>query len=71
MHVVATPEQADCAIVRLSTPFQPMGDSFLAATIHPGGLDFKGRETDELIRLQDVPHDSKAPLFPFGAGLSY
>jgi len=22
-------------------------------------------------QLEDVPHDSKAPLFPFGAGLTY
>ncbi len=137
-EVVATPEQADFAILRLHTPFEPR-QGFLESIFHAGDLDFKGEEKARILRLlekiptivdinlerpavipeiaeqstglladfgatdeavldvifgrfnpqgrlpfelpssieavraqkEDVPYDSKDPLFPFGFGLSY
>jgi beta-glucosidase len=37
---VATPEEADVAIVRLQAPFEPRSDLFLEAWFHQGHLDF-------------------------------
>ncbi|HUX84494.1 MAG TPA: glycoside hydrolase family 3 C-terminal domain-containing protein, partial [Chitinophagaceae bacterium] len=137
--VVSDPRKADVAIIRLSTPFYPVGDLPMARMFHHGDLDFKGKALDsilalektvptivdiymdrpavipqinaaskgllvdfgasdqaildvvfgksapeghlpfelpssmEVVRMQkeDVPYDSRNPLYPFGAGLSY
>ena len=136
--VVDSPEEADIAIIRLSTPFQPR-PGLIEGLFHHGDLDFKGREKQEIIDLlnkvptivnfyfdrpavipeiteksaglignfgasdralldvifgkgkpegrlpfelpssmeavrnqfEDVPYDSKDPLFKFGFGLNY
>jgi beta-glucosidase len=138
-EVVNKPEEADFAIVRTATPYEPYGDSFLEKLFHHGSLDFKDPEKSELLKLmetvptilnvyldrpavmpelaekaagllvnfgaqddavldvifgkfnpsaklpielpssmeavrnqkEDVPYDSKDPLYPFGFGLSY
>ncbi len=133
-EVVNKPEEADFAIVRTATPYEPYGDSFLEKMFHHGSLDFKDPEKAELLKLmetvptilnvyldrpavmpelaekaagllvndavldvifgkfnpsaklpielpssmeavrnqkEDVPYDSKDPLYPFGFGLSY
>ncbi|MCY4060823.1 MAG: glycoside hydrolase family 3 protein [Chloroflexi bacterium] len=49
--VVDAPEDADYAILRLATPFQPRGDFFLEQMFHQGDLDFK---EPELGRLLDI-----------------
>lgn len=48
---VATPEEADLAIVRLQAPFEPRSDLFLEAWFHQGGLDFR---PGLLVRLQRI-----------------
>jgi beta-glucosidase len=136
--VVNKPEDADFAIIRLSTPYEPM-EGFIEKLFHHGDLDFKGEEKEEILELlakvptivdlyidrpavipeiadkcaglivnfgatdsvileaifgkfsptgklpvelpssmeavrnqkEDVPYDSKDPLFPFGSGISY
>ncbi len=137
-EVVATPEEADFAILRLETPFYPVGEGFAQMFKH-GDLDFKGEEKarilgilgkvptivdiklsrpavipeiadkcvglignfaagDQVIldlifgqfnpsgklpfelpasmeavenQIEDIPYDSKDPLYPFGYCLSY
>ena len=138
--VVAKPEQADIAIVRISTPFYPVESPIpMAKMFHHGDLDFKGEAKDSILQLlrtvptivdiyldrpavipdisaaakglladfgasdaavldvifgkfrpgghlpiempssmeavrnqkEDVPYDSKDPLYKFGFGLSY
>ncbi|MCB0059541.1 MAG: glycoside hydrolase family 3 C-terminal domain-containing protein, partial [Caldilineaceae bacterium] len=137
--VVATPDAADVAILRVDTPWVPVeSDNPFARGFHHGDLDFKGEALAEILALleampaivviyldrpavipeisaaaqalladygasdvavldvifgraraegrlpfelpssmdavrrqhADVPHDSKNPLYPFGAGLS-
>jgi beta-glucosidase-like glycosyl hydrolase len=48
---VATPEEADVAIVRLQAPFEPRSDLFLEAWFHQGGLDFA---PGLVVRLQRI-----------------
>jgi beta-glucosidase len=138
--VVDKPEQADFAIVRLSTPFVPVSSPIqMAKMFHHGDLDFKGKQKDSILQLlktvptivdiyldrpavipeisakarglladfgasdaavldvifgkdkpgghlpiempssmdavraqkEDLPYDSKSPLYKFGFGLSY
>ncbi|MEM6800423.1 MAG: glycoside hydrolase family 3 C-terminal domain-containing protein, partial [Bacteroidota bacterium] len=139
--VVETPEEADIAILRLQTPWEPINKagSMLENFFHQGDLDFKGEEKERILKImegvptivdmymdrpavipeiaakavgltvnfgaeddalldvlfgnftpsaklpfelpssmeavrkqkEDVPYDSKDPLYPFGAGLSY
>jgi beta-glucosidase len=137
--VVTDPRKADVAILRLSTPFYPIGDLPMARSFHHGDLDFKGGALDSVLQVahkvptivdiymdrpavipeineacrgllvdfgasdeavmdvifgksvpggrmpfeipssmqavraqkEDMPYDSKNPLYPFGAGLSY
>ncbi|HEY2722547.1 MAG TPA: glycoside hydrolase family 3 N-terminal domain-containing protein [Chitinophagaceae bacterium] len=138
--VVDKPEQADIAILRLSTPFYPVETPItMARMFHHGDLDFKGAQKDSILQLlaivptiidiyldrpavipeisakakglladfgasdeavldvvfgkykpgghlpielpssmeavrnqkEDVPYDSKDPLYKFGFGLSY
>ena len=49
--VVDSPDDADFAILRLDTPYQPRGDFFLEQIFHQGDLDFK---EPELSRLLDI-----------------
>lgn len=138
--VVATPETADIAIIRLKTPWYPVDtQNPMARGFHHGDLDFKGGQKEEILKLlktvptivdiyldrpavipeisagaralladfgasdaafmdvafgkarpggklpfelpssmeavrnqkEDVPYDSKDPLYKFGFGLSY
>ena len=48
---VATPEEADLAIVRLPAPFEPRSDLFLEAWFHQGSLDFP---PGLVVRLQRI-----------------
>ena len=50
-ETVATPEEADLAIVRLQAPFEPRSDLFLEAWFHQGGLDFP---PGLVVRLQRI-----------------
>jgi beta-glucosidase len=84
---VATPEQADLAIIRAATPFEVLHPRHIFGLLaHEGSLAFvdgkarpEGRLPVELPssmaavarQRPDLPHDSEAPLFPFGFGLSY
>ncbi len=45
--VVETPEEADVAILRVTTPFEP-GEGFFASSIHEGNLAFTGAELEHL-----------------------
>ncbi|TDL45254.1 glycoside hydrolase family 3 protein [Microbacterium oleivorans] len=40
-HVVATPAEADIALVRIGAPFEPRDDLFLESYFHQGGLEFR------------------------------
>ena len=136
--VVDNPEDADVAIIRLDTPFEPR-EGLIEGLFHHGDLDFKGEQKKEILDLlqkvptivnlyldrpavvpeitekcaglianfgatdsvlldaifgkyapsgklpfelpssmeavrnqkEDVPYDSKDPLFPFGFGITY
>ncbi len=47
--VVATPEEADYAIVRANTPWVPVEtENFIAKGFHHGDLDFKGKELEDI-----------------------
>jgi beta-glucosidase len=51
-QVVATPEEADFAILRLETPWVPVEtDNDFARGFHHGDLDFKGEAKAEILRL--------------------
>ena len=56
-QVVAAPEEADLAIIRLSTPWYPVEtDNLVAQDFHHGDLDFKDGELDAILELlQTVP----------------
>lgn len=56
-NVVATPEAADFAIIRLNTPWQPADSNVpMALGFHHGDLDFKGEEKARILNLlQTVP----------------
>ncbi len=49
-EMVSTVEEADFAILRLSTPYEPR-EGFLERFFHSGDLDFKG---EELARILDI-----------------
>jgi beta-glucosidase len=55
--VVATPEEADFAILRLGTPYEPpRGSGFLEQFFHQGDLDFKEPEKSRILAiLHTVP----------------
>jgi beta-glucosidase len=40
-EVVATPAEADIALVRIAAPFEPRDDLFLESYFHQGGLEFR------------------------------
>jgi beta-glucosidase len=56
-EVVATPAEANLAILRLQAPFQPpKGGGFLANFFHTGDLDFKEEELTRILNvLRQVP----------------
>jgi beta-glucosidase len=50
--VVATPQEADFAIIRLNTPWYPVETKNpFAKGFHHGDLDFKGAEKDSILQL--------------------
>ena len=50
--IVATPEEADYAIVRANTPWVPVEtQNFIARGFHHGDLDFKGKELEEIVDI--------------------
>ncbi len=49
--VVAAPSAADCAILRLQTPYEPRDNYFLEAMFHAGRLDFPEAE---IRRIQTI-----------------
>ncbi len=68
--LVATPQEADFAVLRLNTPYEPKGRGFLARLFHHGDLDFKGEERDHILEvLRSVPtvvdiHLERAAVIP-------
>lgn len=51
-EVVATPEAADFAIIRINTPWYPVETkNAFAASFHHGDLDFKGEEKERILAL--------------------
>ena len=55
-QVVATPEEADLAILRLQAPYQPREGGFLERLFHAGDLDFKEPEKSRILAiLAQVP----------------
>jgi beta-glucosidase len=52
--VVETPQEADFAILRLHTPWQPMGRGFLERIFHQGDLDFKDEEKAHILQVLDT-----------------
>jgi beta-glucosidase len=51
-EVVATPEEADFAILRLNTPYEPpRSDNFLENFFHQGDLDFKEPEKSRILAI--------------------
>lgn len=52
-EVVPTPEEADFAILRLSTPFEP-GEGLFESFFHQGDLDFKGEEKARILKILDT-----------------
>jgi len=52
-EIVSRPEDADFAIVRLATPFEPR-EGFLESRFHAGDLDFKGEEKERILELLAV-----------------
>jgi beta-glucosidase len=49
-QVVATPAEADFAIIRIATPYEPR-EGFLERLFHSGDLDFKGEEKTRILEL--------------------
>ena len=68
--LVATPEEADLAVLRLDTPYQPKGHDYLAKLFHHGDLDFKRKEKERILAiLESVPtivdiHLERAAVIP-------
>jgi beta-glucosidase len=55
-EIVDRPEDADLALVRLQTPFEPRDDLFLEQFFHAGRLDFDAVELERLLAvLRAVP----------------
>jgi beta-glucosidase len=69
--VVATPEEADVALVRLMAPFEPRSDLFLESWFHQGSLEFPPGLGARLARISaacplvvDVTLDRAAVVTP-------
>jgi beta-glucosidase len=55
-EVVATPAEADVAILRLQAPFQPDKEGIFAALFHKGDLNFTDKDLARILNvLQQVP----------------
>ena len=72
--VVATPDEADVAIVRVAAPFDPRDDLFLESFFHQGGLEFRPGLVYHLTSIAsraplvvDVALDRAAILTPIAA----
>jgi beta-glucosidase len=52
--VVETPQEADFAILRLRTPWRPMGKGFLEKIFHQGDLDFEDEEKARILQILDA-----------------
>jgi beta-glucosidase len=52
--VVETPQEADFAILRLRTPWRPMGRGFLERIFHQGDLDFEDAEKARILQILDT-----------------
>jgi beta-glucosidase len=52
--VVETPGEADFAILRLRTPWRPMGRGFLEKIFHQGDLDFEDQEKARILQVLDA-----------------
>ena len=52
-EVVANLDQADIAILRLNTPYEPR-QGFLESIFHAGDLDFKGEEKERILNILDA-----------------
>lgn len=50
-EVVERPEDADVAVVRRGTPFEPRDKTFIESVFHAGDLDFKEPELGQLLEL--------------------
>jgi beta-glucosidase len=50
-ELASSPDEADLAIVRVNTPFEPRDEFFLEAMFHAGHLDFKGEQLAHLVGL--------------------
>lgn len=53
-QVVETPQEADVAILRLKTPYRPMGRGFLEKIFHQGDLDFEAEEKARILGILDT-----------------
>ncbi len=53
-QVVEMPEEADVAILRLKTPYRPMGRGFLEKIFHQGDLDFEAEEKARILSILDT-----------------
>jgi beta-glucosidase len=68
--LVEDPAEADVAVLRLRTPYQPKGRGFLSRLFHHGDLDFKGKELERILGLlESVPtivdiHLERAAVIP-------
>src|SRR4029453_7889957 len=49
--VVASPEEADVAIVRIQAPYEPRDGNFIEALFHAGHLVFEDGDIAELLEL--------------------
>jgi len=52
-ELVENVADADLAVLRLDTPYQPKGRGFLARMFHHGDLDFKGKEKERILGVLD------------------
>lgn len=50
-EIVARPEDADLALLRLSAPYQPRNGEFLEQMFHAGDLDYKSPEKERILGL--------------------
>ncbi|MCK6079423.1 glycoside hydrolase family 3 protein [Microbacterium sp. EYE_5] len=76
-EVVATPAEADVALVRIAAPYEPRDDLFLEAYFHQGSLEFRPglvyaltSIAAEVPLIVDVQLDRAAVLTPIGRAAS-
>ncbi len=66
-------KEAAALVVTFGVSDEALLDVLVGKVAPQGKLPFEMPSSMEAVRaqLEDVPHDSRAPLFPFGAGLTY